>query len=459
LSFTKGINGHHSDESFLPDRVRIRVRNWCGVVITSAFMRSWFLHLAASLTVLTAAARADWPDFRGPAANGLSAATNLPLHWSETNNVTWKTPIPHRGWSTPVILGDQIWLTTATPDGRDFFALCVEASSGKIIFNEQIFHCDTPEPLGNNLNSYASPSPVIEEGRVYVHFGSYGTACIDTGGFKVLWKRDDLPCRHFRGPGSSPVLFNGLLILTMDGIDVQYLIALDKRTGQRVWKTDRTAEWNDIEADGRPRGGGDFRKAYSTPLIITEKGEKQMISVGSKAAYGYDPATGLELWKIGHGDFSAAARPLFANGIAYICTGGSKGGLLALRTNARGALAETNFVWRNLRGTPRMPSPVLVEDLIFMVSDGGIGSCLEAATGKELWQERLGGEYAASTLHANGRVYCFNQTGASTVLKAARTHEVLATNKLDGGFMASPAVLGNAFILRTKTHLYRIENR
>ncbi len=443
-------------------------------------MRHRLLPFIALLTLLAVAAHAGWPDFRGPTADGHATSTNLPLHWSETNNVTWKTPIPHRGWSTPVILSNQIWLTTATPDGQDFFALCVEADSGKIIFNERIFHCETPEPLGNNLNSYASPSPVIEAGRVYVHFGSYGTACIDTGSHqreeasqskaqtpdpksqppsppKLLWKRDDLPCRHFRGPGSSPVLFGDLLILTMDGIDVQYLVALDKRTGKTVWKTDRTAEWNDIEADGKPRGGGDFRKAYSTPLIVTVNGAKQMISVGSKAAYGYDPLTGKEIWKIGHGDFSAAARPLFANGITYICTGGSKGGLLAVRTDGHGTIAETNFVWRNLRGTPRMPSPVLVDDLIFMVSDGGIGSCIEAATGKELWQERLGGEFAASLLHADGRVYCFNQTGTSVVLKPSRTHEVLATNKLDDGFMASPAVLGNAFILRTKTHLYRIE--
>ncbi len=413
--------------------------------------------------LLAHAAFADWPDFRGPAGDGHANAgpnlLGLPLHWSETNNVVWKTPIPNRGWSTPVILGKQIWFTTATMDGHDFFAVCVDANSGKIIFNERIFHCDTPEPLGNNLNSYASPSPVIEAGRVYVHFGSYGTACLDTGSFKVLWKRDDLPCRHFRGPGSSPVLFNDLLILTMDGIDVQYLVALDKRTGKTVWKTDRTAEWNDIEADGKPRGGGDFRKAYSTPLIVTVNGAQQMISVGSKAAYGYDPATGRELWKIKHGDFSPAARPLFNNGITYLCTGGSKGGLLAVRADGHGDVTETNIVWRNPRGTPRMPSPVLVEGLIFMVSDGGIGSCLEAATGKELWQERLGGEYAASMLYADGRVYCFNQVGASVVLKPARSYEVLATNKLDDGFMASAAVMGKAFILRTKTHLYRIEEK
>jgi outer membrane protein assembly factor BamB len=412
---------------------------------------------------LVEAALAGWPDFRGPTADGrASAGTNqlgLPLHWSETNNVVWRTPIPHRGWSTPVILGDQIWLTTATPDGHDYFVLCVEAGSGKIIHQERLFHCATPEPLGNLLNSYASPSAVVEPGRVYVHFGSYGTACIDAASFKVLWKRDDLPCRHFRGPGSSPVLFNDLLILTMDGVDVQYLVALDKRTGKTVWKTDRTAEWNDIEANGKPRGDGDFRKAYSTPLIVTMKGKPHMISVGSKAAYGYDPATGRELWQIKHGDFSAAARPLFAEGITYLSTGGSKGGMLAIRCDGEGDVTDTHIVWRNARGTPRMPSPVLVDGLIFMVSDAGIGSCLDAATGKEIWQERVGGEYAASVLYADGRVYCFNQTGTSVVLKPSRTYEPLATNKLEAGFMASPAVHEKALILRTKTHLYRIEDK
>jgi outer membrane protein assembly factor BamB len=417
--------------------------------------------LLCLLLPLAQAAFADWPDFRGPTADGhATAGTNLlglPLRWSETNNVTWKTPIPHRGWSTPVLLGKQIWLTTATPGGNDFFALCVDADSGKILFNERIFHCDTPEPLGNLLNSYASPSPVIETVRVYVHFGSYGTACLDTGSLKVLWKRDDLPCRHFRGPGSSPVLFNDLLILTMDGVDVQYLIALDKQTGKTVWKTDRTAEWNDLGPDGKVQAEGDLRKAYSTPILVPVRGATQLITVGAKAAYGYDALSGREIWKIRHGDFSAAARPLFADGLAYLCTGGSKGGLLAVRVDGTGDVTTTNIVWRNPRGTPRMPSPVLVDGLIFMVSDGGIGSCVEAATGNQLWQERLGGEYAASMLYADGRVYCFNQTGASVVLKPSRTYEVLATNQLHDGFMASPAVLGKALILRTKTHLYRID--
>lgn len=407
--------------------------------------------------------RADWPDFRGPQQNGHASAagganhSGLPVQWSETNNVTWKTPLPHKGWSTPVIQGQQIWLTTATPDGKDFFAICVAADSGKIIFIEPVFRCETPEPLGNNLNSYASCSPVIEPGRVYVHFGSYGTACLDTENFKVIWKRDDLPCKHFRGPGSSPVLFNELLILTMDGIDFQYLVALDKRTGNTVWKTDRTANWNDLEADGQPRGGGDFRKAYSTPLIVDFGGKKQMLTVGSKAAYSHDPATGKENWKLNHAGFSSASRPVFDGTNAYIATGNGKGEMLCVRVDGQGDITDTHVVWRNGRGFPRMPSPVWADGLLFMVSDSGIVSGLDAAMGKELWQERLGGDYAASLLYADGRVFCFGQDGKATVLKAARTYEVLATNRLADGFMASPAVAGNALILRTKTHLYRIE--
>ncbi len=415
--------------------------------------------LIVSTLAFASAALADWPDFRGPTFDGHApAGVPLPLQWSETNNVTWKTTIPHKGWSTPVIFGKQIWLTTASEDGHDFFALCVDADSGKILFNERLFHTDTPEPLGNKLNSYASPSPVIEAGRVYVHFGSYGTSCLDASSFKVLWKRDDLPCKHFRGPGSSPVLFNDLLILTMDGIDLQYLVALDKKTGKTVWKTDRTANWNDIEASGLPRADGDFRKAYSTPLIVEFNGAKQMLTVGSKAAYAHDPQTGRELWKMDHAGFSPAARPVFDGTNVFVSTGNGKAEMIAVLLGGAGALTETNILWRNSRGTPRMPSPVLVGELLFLLSDGGIATCLEAATGKELWQERLGGEYAASMLYANDRIYCFSQEGKATVLKPSRTFEILATSKLDGGFMASSAVIGNAFILRTRTHLYRIED-
>lgn len=408
-------------------------------------------------------ALADWPDFRGPWHNGHAAtpgSTNrigLPLQWSETSNVVWKTAIPHRGWSTPIILGSQIWLTTATEEGTDYFALCVDKDSGKILFNERLFHSDTPEPLGNKLNSYASPSPVIEPGRVYVHFGSYGTACLDTSNFKVLWKREDLPCRHFRGPGSSPVLFENLLILSMDGIDQQYLVALDKQTGKTVWKTDRTADFNDLEPSGQPRGDGDFRKCFGTPLIADVNGTQQMFNIGSKAAYSHDPRTGREIWKIAHPAHSGASRALFERGQVIFCTGNGPGEVIAVKADGRGDVTGTHILWRHARAFPRMPSPVLVDNLIFTLNDNGIASCLDFATGKELWQERVGGEYAASLLYADGRIYCFSQDGKATVFEPSREYKVLATSKLADGFMASPAVSGKALFLRTKSHLYRIQ--
>jgi outer membrane protein assembly factor BamB len=385
------------------------------------------------------------------------ASAGLPLHWSETEHVKWKTAIPYRGWSTPVVLGSQVWLTTATLDGHDFFALAIDTGTGHTLFQKKLFHSDHPEPLGNPVNCYASPSPVSEPGRVYVNFGSYGTACLDSADGTVRWRRRDIPCRHYRGPGSSPVLFQDLLILTMDGIDLQYLIALDKRTGRTIWKTERTADWNDLRPDGKPQDGGDLRKAFSTPLIINANGKTQMLSVGAKAAYGYDPLTGRELWKVRHDGQGAAPRPVFGQELAFLVTGLGNTELRAVRVDGEGDVTDTHVVWKASRGVPRTPSPLLVDDLLYMVADNGILTCLEAARGHEVWRQRLGGDYAASLLYADGRIYCFNQAGLATVLKAGRKTEVLARNRLADGFMASPAVSGNALFLRTRTHLYRIE--
>jgi len=410
------------------------------------------------------AAQADWPEFRGPWGNGYAAAPGdtrplgLPLHWSETENIRWKTAIPHRGWSTPVVLGGQIWLTTATPEGHDFFALCVAADTGRIVFNEKLFHCAAPEPLGNNVNCYASPSPAIEPGRVYVHFGSYGTACLDTATRQVLWRRQDLPCRHYRGPASSVIQYANTVILTMDGVDVQYLVALDKQTGRTVWQTKRSVAWNDQDATDQMTKDGDRRKAHSTPLIVTLNGQPQMLSPGAKAAYAYDPRNGQELWRVQYPQsWSAATRPLFSQGLALFTSGFGKSELLAVRADGHGDVTDTHIAWRSDQSVARTPSPAIVDDLLYMVSDDGALTCLETATGQTVWRERLSGNYAASPIVADGRLYFANQQGKTTVLQPGRAFQVLATNILDNGCMASPAATGQALILRTKTHLYRIE--
>lgn len=411
-----------------------------------------------ALAGLAATGRADWPEFRGPAGDGHAGAqaAGLPLQWSETNNVRWKTEIPHRGWSTPVVLGGQVWLTTATPDGHDFHAVCIDAATGRVLFNEKLFHCEAPEPLGNAVNCYAAPSPAIEPGRVYVHFGSYGTACLDTATRKVLWQRADLPCRHFRGPASSVILFENTVILTMDGADVQYLIALDKQTGKTVWKTDRSVVFNDAEGFQGFAKEGDLRKAHSTPLIVDVDGRPQMFSPGAKAAYAYDPRTGRELWMVRYLAWSAAPRPVVGGGLALILTGLGSSELLGIRLGGQGDVTDTHIAWR-IPKAAKTASPVLVDGLLYMVNDDGAMNCVEIPSGNVVWKERLAGNYAASPIVADGRIYACNQQGKTFVLKPGRTFDALATNVLDTGCMASPAVDGKALILRTKTHLYRIE--
>ena len=410
--------------------------------------------------------RADWPEFRGPRGDGHAVAaagataSGLPLHWSETNNVRWKTEIPHRGWSTPVVIGGQVWLTTATLEGHDFFAIGLDAETGRIRFNEKVFHSDDPEPLGNgaSMNCYATPSPVIEPGRVYVHFGSFGTACLDTGTGKVLWKRNDLPCRHYRGPSSSPVSFEDLLILTFDGANLQYLAALDKKAGKTIWKTDRSVAWNDENDPGQMAREGDRRKAHGTPLIATQTGKPLMLSAGAKAAYGYDPRTGRELWTVRYNDWSTAPRPLFDHGLAFFVTGLTMRELWAVKTDGAGDITDTGVVWKYKTHVGKYASPLLVDGLLYTAAEENYVTCLEAMTGQMVWKERIGGKYAASPVYADDRLYFFSQQGITTVLKPGRTFEVLATNTLADGFMASPAVSGKAFFLRTRTHLYRIES-
>ena len=334
-----------------------------------------FVHLTL-LTFCFLTARASVIS-RNSVAVGLSAMASapgdakmvgLPLHWSETNKLKWKTAIPFRGWSTPVIMGGQVWVTTAKVDGHDFYAVGLDADTGKILFNEHLFHTDNPEPLGNgsSMNCYATPSAVIEPGRVYVHFGSFGTACLDTKTGKTLWKRNDLPCRHYRGPSSSPVAFENLLILTMDGADLQYHVALDKRTGKTVWKTNRSVAWNDENVPGPMARDGDMRKAHSTPLIVTVSGKTQMISAGAKAASAVTtPARAREIWRVQYPDFSTAPRPLFDNGLAFIVTGLTKTELWAVKTDGKGDVTDSAVVWKLRTHIGKYSSPILADGLLY----------------------------------------------------------------------------------------------
>ena len=419
--------------------------------------------LTVSLLALSALLRAgeNWPQFRGPTGQGTADSTGLPLTWSETEHVKWKTPLKGKAWSSPVVWGRQVWVTTATEDGRQLGAIAVDRDTGRIVHDLPLFSVAEPQ-YADKFNSYGSPTPVIEEGRVYVTFGSPGTACLDTATGKVLWERRDLPCNHWRGAGSSPTVWGDLLIMHFDGADHQYVVALDKRTGRDVWRTNRSIDFQDLTPEGKPIRDGDFRKAFSSPLVITHEGRPLLISAASKATYAYDPKDGRELWRVEERKHhSGTVRPVVGHGFVYTATGLAKGELWAVRLGGSGVVTGTHVAWKVTRNVPNRPSPVLSGDLLFMVDqDGGVVTCLEALTGKEVWKERLpgAGSYSSSPVLAEGRIYFFNENGHGTVIEAGRAFKVLAANKLDGGFMASPAVAGRALFVRSKTHLYRLEN-
>ncbi|MEZ6147158.1 MAG: PQQ-binding-like beta-propeller repeat protein [Planctomycetaceae bacterium] len=397
------------------------------------------------------AAEEPWWQFRGPKGDGQTTATDLPLEWDESRNVVWKTAIHDRGWSSPVIWGDQIWLTTATEDGHRLFAVCVNKDTGEIVHDLHLFDVDEPMRITEE-NTYATPTPVIEEGRVFVHFGTYGTACIDTTTGEILWTRRDLNCDHEAGagPASSPTLIDGNVVVHVDGRDVQYIIALNRETGETVWKTPRSIDFADIPLH--------HRKAFCMPVVIPRGEDVQIISPGGRALYAYD-LSGRELWRMQHRGWSVAPRPVYGHGLLFAIIDRDQPELWAIRPDGNGDVADTHVVWKEYKGMPQRASPLLVDNLLYLINRDGIATCLEATTGKLVWKERLPGKYSASPIDAPDRIYFFNEEAQTTIIRPGRTPDIIATNTLDPHpLLASPAIDGNALILRTESFLYRIES-
>jgi outer membrane protein assembly factor BamB len=383
----------------------------------------------------------DWPQFRGPGGQGHSVERGLPLEWSEGKNVAWKTPVPGLGWSSPVVSGGRVWMTTATEQrGISLRALAFDVASGREVINVEVFNIPSYRREINPKNSWASPTPVVDGDRVYVHFGADGTAALSNTG-AILWKaRFDYQSQH--GAGGSPIVYGDLLILNCDGSDVAFVIALDKNTGKVKWKTNR---------------GFPADQAYTTPLVIRAADRDQLISVGAFRTRAYDPLTGKEIWRVRYDEgFSNVPRPVFAHGLVYIATGFQQPSLLAVRPDGTGDVTKTHIAWELKRGAPLTPSPLVVGDEMYIVNDGGIASCLDARTGTLIWQQRLGGTYSASPVFADGRIYFLAEQGVTTAIAPAKEFRRLATNALDGGLLASMAVSGGSLFLRTDSHLYRI---
>ncbi|WP_437188385.1 PQQ-binding-like beta-propeller repeat protein [Planctomicrobium sp. SH668] len=400
---------------------------------------------------------ADWPEFRGPSGQGHSEQENLPLAWSESESIGWKQEIPGISWASPVIAQGKIFLSTAidvTPEASDenenpeqtinLGAICLDEQTGEKLWVITLF-TQVGEVEFHKKNSHASPTPIIDGDQIYFHYGPHGTACVDISG-NTLWSRK-LEYSPTHGNGGSPALVDDLLVFCCDGHDLQYSIALDKNTGDVRWKTDRSFH-----------DGPGF--SFSTPLIVEINGTMQAICPASGAVYGYEAATGKEIWRFQYpGGYSVIPRPVYGNGLVYICTGYMKPTLLAIDPTGTGDVTETHLRWKTEKQVPHSASLLLIDENLFFVSDKGIARCVDALTGETHWEERIGGNFSASPLYAAGRIYFQNEEGLGTVIAASTTFEVLAKNRIteEERTFASYAVNQDSLFIRSERHLFKID--
>lgn len=407
-----------------------------------------------SLSLTTSALAADWTEFRGPNGQGHVDASGLPDKWSPDGNVVWKTPIDGLGWSSPVIVDGRIYVTTAVgaafrdPE-QSLRLVCLDAKSGEIAFDKEIFQQTAGGGSVDRVhgkNSQASPTPITDGKYIFVHFGTRGTACLTLDG-ETVWKTQELKYSPVHGNGGSPVLVEDLVVVSCDGGDVEFIVALDQSTGKVRWKTDRTR-----------KSGKKF--AFGTPLVIEIDGQTQIVSQGAGAVYGYRPKDGSVIWTVDYGTgYSVIPRPVFAHGLVFVSSGYDRPVMYAIDPTGEGDVTETHVRWTLDRGAPHTPSPLVVGDDLYLVSDRGVATCLDAKTGDVHWQERLGGNYSASPLSADGKIYIQGEQGEAIVIKAGHEYNEIARNKLEGRTFASYAVLESSLLIRTEKQLYRIANQ
>jgi outer membrane protein assembly factor BamB len=411
--------------------------------------------LLACVCAAPAALGEEWTEFRGPTAQGHSSAKGLPLEWGPDKNVVWKTPVPGLGWSSPVCVQGRIYLTTAVPEGgkekadanRSLRALALDAKDGRLLWNVEVFPQNAKEaPKIHGKNSHASPTPVWEAGKLYVHFGHQGTACLDADTGSVLWSTREFAYEPVHGNGGSPILVGDLLVYNADARAKPAVLALDKNTGKLRWRYERVSD-----------AGRKF--SFGTPLLIEVNGQKQIVSPGSNLVCGLDPKDGAEIWRVRYQGYSLVPRPVFAHGMLFMATGYDAPEALAIKVDGKGDVTDTHIVWRLAKGAPHNPSMVVVGPHLYMVADSGLLSCVDAKKGEVLYKERATGAISSSLLHAEGRVYLQDESGKATVVKAGATFEVLGRSDLGEKTLASYAVLGSDLLIRTDKHLWRVGTR
>ncbi len=403
----------------------------------------WFPVAAGAMLFAITLRANDWPQFRGPDGQGHADVRLVPTSWG-TTNIVWKTEIPSGGWSSPIIQGERVFLTTAVPvDGKQSLRLlCLDTHSGKTFWSTEIFSA-VPQK-GHQKNSHASPTPITDGDRIYAHFGPYGTAALDLHG-KVLWRNTALKYSPVHGNGGSPILVGNGLIFSCDGASDPFVVALNKANGEVIWKTARSTRPNKTFS-------------FSTPLAIEVNGQTQVVSPTSGGVMAYDPRNGEEIWRVRYPEgYSVVPRPVFGHGLVFLSSAFDRPVFYAIRPDGKGDVTDTHIAWSISKGAPNTPSPLLVGDEIYFISDAGIMTCAEARTGKIHWQERVGGNYSASPVFASGRIFVQSEEGIGTVLKAGKTFEVLAKNDLKERTLASYAVDEGVIYIRGAQHLFRVQ--
>ena len=392
-----------------------------------------------TLLIALPAVAADWPQFRGPGGQGEAGLAALPTQWSATEHIAWKQNVPGTGWSSPVVVAGKVYLTAAAPidNSKDLSlrALSFDAVTGKLLWNQEVFRQIAAKSPGiHSKNSHASPTPIVDKGRLYVHFGHQGTACLDVASGKTLWANQELKYAPVHGNGGSPILVDGLLVFSSDGAVVRRLVALDADTGKVKWKTTRNSS-------------ALKRFSFTTPLAIEVDNKKQIVSPASNVVGAYDAATGAEIWHVDYTGYSVIPRPVYGHGLVFISTSYDSPVVMAIRVNGKGDVTKTHVAWTLKKGAPNTPSMLLVGDELYMVSDAGLASCVDAKTGEVHWQKRLTGNgYSASPIHANGNVYFLSEDGVCTVVLASKTFSQVSRNLLGERTLASPAAADGALL-------------
>lgn len=386
---------------------------------------------------------ASWPQFRGQHADGHAPEVSSPLEWSETQHVRWKVPVAGLGWSSPVVVDDQVYITTAVPqgDGLSLRAIALHTATGQVVWDQEVRQIPQA-PAIHAKNSHASPTPIVHDDAVYVHFGALGMARLAKRDGAIAWLCTALDYPPVHGSGGSPVLQDGKLVVVCDGSTDPFVAAVSADNGKVLWRASRSVK-------------GKISHSFVTPAIAFVNGSAQVLAPGPDHMAAYDLETGAEIWRARALGWSVVPQPVIGHGLVIYNHDYDNPELLAVRLGGQGDVTDTHIAWRVKRGAPSTPTPLLLRNDLYCISDSGIATCLDARDGKQHWMKRLGGNYSASPLYVQGRILFLSENGLATWVQPGREYVELGTNEVPGRTLATPAFVGNSMYLRTDSHLYR----